>query len=119
MYAPLARVLSPCPLFCDRDSPMTFHMLCSSSPASQDGDDSDGAKRRSKRSTKGGGDKGKSASRKKKEVAAEPMAGVVGQVDEPDKLYCICRKPYVNGVFMIACDSCQEWYHGECVGIKE
>jgi transposase InsO family protein len=34
-----------------------------------------------------------------------------------DKLYCLCRKPW-NGRFMIACDFCDEWYHGACVNIS-
>ena len=31
--------------------------------------------------------------------------------------YCICRAPYEG--FMIGCDTCDEWYHGPCVGITE
>jgi histone demethylase JARID1 len=31
--------------------------------------------------------------------------------------YCICRKP--SSAFMIACDHCEEWYHGHCIGISE
>ncbi|KAF7732074.1 hypothetical protein EC973_006329 [Apophysomyces ossiformis] len=33
-------------------------------------------------------------------------------------LYCVCRKPY-DARFMIACDRCNQWFHGECVGISE
>ncbi|KAF2172068.1 hypothetical protein M409DRAFT_17310 [Zasmidium cellare ATCC 36951] len=34
-------------------------------------------------------------------------------------VYCICRKPD-NGTFMIGCDgTCDDWYHGKCVGIQE
>ncbi|KAI9088819.1 hypothetical protein DFS34DRAFT_419031 [Phlyctochytrium arcticum] len=35
------------------------------------------------------------------------------------KLYCICRSEYDGEEFMIACDSCQEWFHGRCVGVKQ
>lgn len=34
-------------------------------------------------------------------------------------VYCICRKPD-NGTFMIGCDgTCDDWFHGKCVGIEE
>ncbi|KAG0172417.1 hypothetical protein DFQ30_010485 [Apophysomyces sp. BC1015] len=36
-----------------------------------------------------------------------------------DTLYCICRKPYDAPRFMIACDRCDQWFHGECIGISE
>ncbi|KAK9144894.1 hypothetical protein Sjap_004797 [Stephania japonica] len=32
-------------------------------------------------------------------------------------LYCICRKPYDQRA-MIACDSCDEWYHFDCVNLQ-
>ncbi|CAO3607859.1 unnamed protein product [Cunninghamella echinulata] len=34
-------------------------------------------------------------------------------------LYCICRKPYDIPRFMIACDRCDQWFHGECISISE
>ncbi|KAK9351412.1 hypothetical protein V1523DRAFT_416859 [Lipomyces doorenjongii] len=34
------------------------------------------------------------------------------------QLYCICRKPD-TGQWMIACDFCDDWYHGSCVSIRE
>lgn len=33
-------------------------------------------------------------------------------------VYCICRKPDIN-CFMIGCDSCNEWFHGDCIFISE
>jgi len=34
-------------------------------------------------------------------------------------LYCLCRQPYEEEVFMIACDVCDDWFHGKCVGVTE
>lgn len=36
--------------------------------------------------------------------------------DDPDKLWCICRKPHGNR-FMISCDKCRDWFHGTCVNV--
>ncbi len=36
--------------------------------------------------------------------------------DRQKRTYCICRKSHENG-FMIACDECDEWFHGKCVNI--
>nr|CAB3238001.1 death-inducer obliterator 1 [Phallusia mammillata] len=36
--------------------------------------------------------------------------------NNPDRLWCICQKPHDNR-FMISCDKCEEWFHGDCVGI--
>ncbi|URE27975.1 JmjC domain, hydroxylase, partial [Musa troglodytarum] len=33
-------------------------------------------------------------------------------------LYCICRKPYDQRA-MIACDQCDEWYHFDCIDLRE
>ncbi|KAK9460989.1 uncharacterized protein V1516DRAFT_674683 [Lipomyces oligophaga] len=38
--------------------------------------------------------------------------------EEEGDLYCICREPD-SGQWMIACDFCDDWYHGKCVNIKE
>jgi len=38
--------------------------------------------------------------------------------DDPEKLWCICRQPH-NNRFMICCDGCEEWFHGQCVGISK
>ena len=33
--------------------------------------------------------------------------------DEP--LYCLCKKPYDDTIFMIECDVCKDWFHGKYV----
>lgn len=36
-----------------------------------------------------------------------------------DKLYCICQTKYDSSKFYVGCDVCNEWFHGDCVGISE
>ncbi|KAL4225956.1 CXXC-type zinc finger protein 1 [Mactra antiquata] len=46
------------------------------------------------------------------------LVKTIENVDNPDTRYCICRS--TDGTrFMIACDNCEEWYHGDCIGITE
>ncbi|XP_063972664.1 nucleosome-remodeling factor subunit NURF301 isoform X2 [Diachasmimorpha longicaudata] len=44
-----------------------------------------------------------------------PSAGRV----KKQKLYCLCRTPYDETKFYVGCDLCNNWFHGECVGITE
>lgn len=37
--------------------------------------------------------------------------------EDPNKLWCICRKPD-DGKFMICCDVCTDWFHGDCVNVS-
>ncbi|KAF9932116.1 hypothetical protein FBU30_008930 [Linnemannia zychae] len=56
---------------------------------------------------KSGGTKSKSGTKK------------VGRPKTVSKdVYCICREPYDGEEFMIACDRCEEWFHGRCIGMK-
>ncbi|KAF9424437.1 hypothetical protein BGZ94_008057 [Podila epigama] len=63
---------------------------------------------RSGRSTNGTPGKQKAGSRK----VGRPPKSVSKDV------YCICRGPYDGVEFMIACDRCEEWFHGRCIGMK-
>uniref|UniRef100_A0A1I7U7M3 CFAP91 domain-containing protein n=1 Tax=Caenorhabditis tropicalis TaxID=1561998 RepID=A0A1I7U7M3_9PELO len=38
------------------------------------------------------------------------------RVKEEPALYCVCKKPYDDTKFYVGCDSCQGWFHPECVG---
>ncbi|XP_076815802.1 CXXC-type zinc finger protein 1-like [Clavelina lepadiformis] len=38
--------------------------------------------------------------------------------DAVDSVYCICRTSDIER-FMIMCDECQEWFHGDCIKITE
>lgn len=38
--------------------------------------------------------------------------------DDPDRLWCICKQPH-NNRFMIACDKCEDWFHGKCVNVTK
>jgi hypothetical protein len=42
-----------------------------------------------------------------------------GRSTSDGKLYCICRQTYDATRFMIACDRCDDWFHGECIHINE
>lgn len=36
--------------------------------------------------------------------------------DDPNRPWCTCNKPD-DGLFMISCDICEYWFHGNCVGV--
>jgi len=36
-----------------------------------------------------------------------------------EKLYCLCKTPYDEMRFYVGCDLCNNWFHGDCVGISE
>ncbi|XP_066157343.1 nucleosome-remodeling factor subunit NURF301 isoform X1 [Euwallacea fornicatus] len=63
-----------------------------------------------------------------------PKGGAVGRGRKPkahssphsghsklkkEKVYCICRTPYDETKFYVGCDLCNNWFHGDCVGITE
>lgn len=41
-----------------------------------------------------------------------------GEIDdeEQEEVYCVCRRADTHK-FMICCDQCEEWYHGDCISI--
>ncbi|QQP52174.1 Nucleosomeremodeling factor subunit NURF301like [Caligus rogercresseyi] len=38
---------------------------------------------------------------------------------QKDKVYCICKTKYDATKFYVGCDTCNNWFHGNCVGITE
>lgn len=59
------------------------------------------------------------ANKRPKPASESPPAANAKGPASSDVLYCICRKPYDKPRFMIACDECDQWFHGECVGMNE
>ena len=40
------------------------------------------------------------------------------QEDEDLELFCLCRQPE-DERFMVCCDKCNDWFHGECLNMSE
>ena len=51
-------------------------------------------------------------------LLAQADGGLIEEIEEEDDfaLHCICLQPW-NDRFMIQCDQCDCWFHGECVNI--
>ncbi|CAO3694579.1 unnamed protein product [Rhizopus stolonifer] len=52
-------------------------------------------------------------------IKVEQLQKFPGPSPEENTLYCICKRPYDIPRFMIACDKCDQWFHGECINISE
>jgi COMPASS component SPP1 len=94
-----------------------------------------GPKRSSKGSGAGKKGSGKSSTSKAKRPKTEgtssqrgssaaPGSSSVAGADSDEEsgsdqgIYCICRGPD-NHRFMIACDRCEDWFHGDCIGMDK
>ncbi|EDX03589.1 transcription initiation factor TFIID subunit 3 [Drosophila simulans] len=49
-------------------------------------------------------------------VQKSNVSGEADSVVSAKDVYCICRQSHSNG-FMICCDNCNEWFHGDCIGL--
>ncbi|KAF9978455.1 hypothetical protein BGZ73_002351 [Actinomortierella ambigua] len=37
-----------------------------------------------------------------------------------DSINCVCKNPHLDdGLFMVACDKCDDWFHGHCVDVRD
>ncbi|KAK4125346.1 hypothetical protein N657DRAFT_644211 [Parathielavia appendiculata] len=69
--------------------------------------------------TKGGGSKKAKTDAPAKQPNAADVADGDGNSSESDNgPYCLCRGPDDHR-FMIACDRCEDWFHGECIGMDK
>lgn len=66
----------------------------------------------------GGGDPGSGAYAHLQPPAPQRQHTQV-QLPPAAPLYCLCQQPYDGSCFMLACDHCNKWFHGKCVGITE
>lgn len=52
------------------------------------------------------------------EIATFPMSKVkckrTKSIEETEGLFCHCRMPYKEGIFMIECSNCLQWFHRSC-----
>ncbi|KAF9438381.1 hypothetical protein BGZ76_008292 [Entomortierella beljakovae] len=52
--------------------------------------------------------------------AVTPQGSYQAADDGGEVIDCICSNPTLDdGLFMIACDKCEVWFHGRCVGVRE
>lgn len=64
------------------------------------------------------------ASQADRSSSAAPTSSQAGGSEDDDEsgsdqgIYCICRGPD-NHRFMIACDRCEDWFHGDCIGMDK
>lgn len=61
------------------------------------------------------------AQQQRQQETSQAAAAATAAVEEEESdgtLYCLCRQPNDPSRFMLACDRCSEWYHGECVNVS-
>lgn len=52
------------------------------------------------------------------DILPERKSKIATFMKEDQNAYCICRT-FDSNRFMICCDACEEWYHGDCIKITE
>ncbi|KAF9879608.1 PHD-finger domain-containing protein [Colletotrichum karsti] len=72
---------------------------------------------------KGGGASKPTKSKKPPSASNEamddpPAEGSDEEIESDNGPYCICRGPDDHR-FMISCDMCEDWFHGECINISK
>ena len=59
----------------------------------------------------------KSGKKRKTTEGGEGVGEAEEEQIEAPELFCLCRQPD-DGREFIECDSCNQWYHCECVGVN-
>ncbi|KAK3310875.1 uncharacterized protein B0T15DRAFT_386252 [Chaetomium strumarium] len=71
-----------------------------------------------KKTKRGGTKKAKADASSRPTGAADTVADAGNTSESDNGPYCLCRGPDDHR-FMIACDRCEDWFHGECIGMDK
>uniref|UniRef100_A0A182IRL5 Nucleosome-remodeling factor subunit NURF301 n=1 Tax=Anopheles atroparvus TaxID=41427 RepID=A0A182IRL5_ANOAO len=80
------------------------------------------SKRGQKHASPGGSGVSKGAAASGRTTAARGGSGQARRGTKKNskaQTHCICQTPYDDSKFYVGCDLCNNWFHGDCVGISE
>lgn len=53
--------------------------------------------------------------RRRRRVSSDDEEYIDEDEEDDDQVYCVCRRRHREGMEYIACDSCSEWFHPQCM----